>query len=103
MESIIEKRELEQNEKVQVHCLSLDLEKHKGSLLYPLPNFTPLSPYFRSINFDPPYILHVIANDLNCLWKMAGYEFLKISLVGKLYKPDVRNMCKDITFPFDRG
>ena len=103
VDNIVEEKEIEQNEDVQIHQLGLELQEHKGSLFCPLPNFDTLSLCFESINLDPPYILHVIANEFNCYWEMAGYEFLRICLMSKLSETDVRNLCKDITFPFDRG
>ena len=93
----------EGDEEVRVQQPELALQDHKGSPLYPLLDFIPLSPYFESINCDPPYILYVIADAFNCCWEMTGDEFLKICLMSKLSESDARNKCRDITFPFDRG
>ena len=92
-----------EGDEVQVQQFGLELQEHKGSLFCPLSNFNTLSPYFESINFDPPYILHVIAYDFNCCWEMGGYEILRICLMSKLKQADARSKCRDITFPFDRG
>ena len=103
VDNIVERRKIEQNEEVRVQQPGLELQEHKGSLFCPLLNFDTLSLCFESINFDPPYILHVIAYDFNCCWEMGGYEFLRICLMSKLNQTDARSKCRDITFPFDRG
>ena len=82
----------------------LELDEHAGSSFSPKLIFSPISPHVESNFIDPPYLLPVINDDaLNCSQEVMLYELLNIYLICKLYKTDVRNMCRDITFPFDRG